>query len=151
MNEEDFWHIISLLAWDNTGDDDAVVLPAVTALAAYSEADIIQFQDILAEKLFRLDGVSFARHIGRGSFTGDNEGFSPDQFLYIRCCVVANGRETYESVLSNPREMPEETEFEPLLYIAPDAYKLKTGGTKLSHKTPVSYETFSNKEQWKTE
>jgi hypothetical protein len=47
--------------------------------------------------------------------------------------------------------MPKEVEFEPLLYIASEAYKLKTGGTKLSHKTPVSYETFSNHAQWKLE
>lgn len=151
MSEEHFWHIVSLLAWDHVGDDDAVVLPVVTALAAGSDADIISFQDTLAQKLFRLDGMSFARHIGRGSFTGGDEHFSPDEFLYIRCCVVANGREVYERVLNDPHEMPKEAEFEPLLYIAPDAYKLKTGGAQFSHKTPVSYETFSNKEQWKLE
>jgi hypothetical protein len=70
MNEDHFWHILSLLAWDHVGDDDAVVQPAINALATYSEADIIKFQDMLAEKLFHLDGVSFARNIGRGSVRG---------------------------------------------------------------------------------
>lgn len=150
MNEDRFWQIISLLAWDHTGDDNAVLAPAVAALAAYSEQGIFQFENILAEKLYRLDGVSYARNLApNDAFKSDEEFFSVDTFLYVRCCVVANGRSLYERVLRDPTRMPKDMDFEPLLYLAENAYKLKTGGKEFPHRTPVSYETFSNRDQWK--
>ncbi len=49
MSEEVFWRIIALFNWKKTGDDDAVLLPAVTALARMSVEDIFAFDEVLAE------------------------------------------------------------------------------------------------------
>jgi predicted DNA-binding WGR domain protein len=48
MGEEVFWRIIALFNWKRTGNDDAVLAPAVKALAQMSEADITAFEDLLA-------------------------------------------------------------------------------------------------------
>ena len=78
----------------------------------------------------------------------DPEGyFSDDEFLYARCCVVANGKEAYQSVLSDPSNFPTDLAFEDLLYVAANAYERKTGKRFLS--TPAfNFETGSNKQGW---
>lgn len=63
--------------------------------------------------------------IGEDSCRGENEQFSVDYFLYVRCCVVANGKEYFEMVVSNPEQMPKDIDFEPLLYLAMEAYNKK--------------------------
>ena len=55
MNEHIFWKVISLLDWDKSGDDDAVIGPAIDALAAMDHEAIFKFDDILSEKLYALD------------------------------------------------------------------------------------------------
>ena len=77
------------------------------------------------------------------------EGYlSVDDFLYTRCAVVVNGKDFYQNVLNNPSEMPKDLTFEPLLYVALNAYKRKTGNEFMF--IPVhNYETYSNKEGWK--
>jgi len=149
MNEDVFWKIIESFNWKKTGDDDAVLKPALKILVSMKAEDIKQFAEILAEKLYNLDGLEYASNIGEDSYKGENDFFSSDYFLYVRCCVVANGKEFYESVLNNPTEMPKELDFEPLLYLAEEAYnkKLKTDGEFIE--TKYSFETFSNTEKWK--
>ena len=66
----------------------------------------------------------------------------------VRCAVVANGRAFYEEVLKNPREMPKDLTFEPLLYVAMTAYKRKIG-KEFMILPAFNYETYSNKEGWK--
>ncbi|HVW03000.1 MAG TPA: DUF4240 domain-containing protein [Planctomycetaceae bacterium] len=146
MSDEVFWRIIGLFNWKKTGDDDAVIKPAVTALAQMSEADIERFEDILAEKLYALDTAAHAREIGEDAYR-EGKHFSVDWFLYTRCVPVANGRVYYEHVVANPREMPKDMEFEALLSVGPNAYERKTG-RELNHTTPVSYETYSNTFGW---
>jgi predicted DNA-binding WGR domain protein len=143
MSEDVFWRIIGLFDWKKTGDDDAVVERAVAALAEMSEADIRRFEDLLAEKLYALDTEGHARGAGL-----DLGSLSVDLFLYVRCVVIANGRELYEHVLANPDEMPEDLDFEPILSVAGAAYERKTG-RELDHITPVSYETFRNSAGWR--
>jgi len=70
-----------------------------------------------------------------------------DNFLYARCCVVANGKAYYEQVLKNPEDMPKEVTFEALLRIPGEAYQKKTG-KRLVFVTTYSYETYSNREGW---
>jgi predicted DNA-binding WGR domain protein len=149
MNEDIFWEIISSFNWKKTGDDDAVLRPALKRLSSMTVEDIQRFAEILAEKLYKLDGIEYASNIGEESYQGDDKFFSVDYFLYLRCCVVANGKDYYYSVLENPTNMPKEMDFEPLLYLADEAYnkKMKTEGETLD--TELSFETFSNKEGWK--
>jgi hypothetical protein len=148
MTEATFWMIISLFDWEYAGDDKAVVEPAIVALSQLSESEIIGFSETLAEKLYLLDTKQHAVQIGEEAYAGDESYFSVDWFLYARCVVVANGKGLFETVLADPREFPNDLEFESLLYIADTAYERKTG-RNLEHSTKYSYETYSNQSGWK--
>ncbi len=148
MDEEQFWAIINLMDWKSR-DSDKILAPAITALSQFSNSDISAFHNILAEKLYALDGQRFAEQLGSNRYSkeGDKH-FSVDSFLYARCCVVANSRVFYEKVLQDPTKMPKEFTFESLLYLPREAYKLKTGRDDYDHTPETWYETFSNPEGW---
>ncbi len=147
MDERFFWKIIDSMDWEKAGDDSVVIQPAVDALAQLSVEDICAFAEILAEKLYLLDGEPYAKEIGNDAFAGQKGDFAQNWFLYVRCCAVANGKEIFEQILADPKEMPKDIEFQALLSIAPKAYKKKTG-QRFHYATRLSYETFSNKEAW---
>ncbi|HEY9757820.1 MAG TPA: DUF4240 domain-containing protein [Oculatellaceae cyanobacterium] len=147
MTEEKFWSFIDLLAWDNQGDDSAVIEPAVRTLATCPTKEIYKFADLLSEKLYLLDGEDFARNIGKDSYSNGERHFSRSYFLGARCCVIANGQEYFGEVLEEPDQMPKDLEFESLLQIPSRAFELKTG-KKYSHSSTKNCETFSNKEKW---
>tara|TARA_R110002124_G_scaffold77590_1_gene207849 strand:- start:49 stop:495 length:447 start_codon:yes stop_codon:yes gene_type:complete len=147
MKEATFWLIISLLNWSEAGNDDAVIEPAVAELSKMSEAQILGFSELLAEKLYALDTLRHAKEIGEDAYIKPEEYFSADLFLYARCVVVANGKELYEQVLIDPQVFPKDLEFEALLYIASTAYERKTG-KELDYQTKISYETYANKDGW---
>lgn len=144
LTEERFWTLIDLLDWSKEGDDNAVLEPLILVLSEMPIANIHQFEDLLAEKLWLLDTRSHAD----ASMREDPDGhFSADYFLYDRCCVVANGKSYYEAVLADPNKMPSGISFEPLLSVADRAYHRKTGKTFV-HIPTHSYETYSNKVGW---
>ena len=143
LSEDDFWKIISLLDWEQE-DEEAIVAPAVEYLAQLPVGHIYRFEDILSEKLYRLDTLAHADHSGENAY-GDGEDFSVDEFLYARCCVVANGRKAYEGVLNDPQEMPKDLTFEPLLSLAAQAYERQTG-RPFRYAPEYRYETFSHTE-----
>jgi predicted DNA-binding WGR domain protein len=149
MDEDVFWEIIASFNWKKEGDDDAVLRPALKKLVSMEVEDIKQFAEILAEKLYNLDGFVYASNMGPDSYDEKTQNFSGDYFLYVRCCVVANGKDFYYHVLNNPTEMPKEIDFEALLYLADNAYnkKLKTDDEFIE--TKLSFETCSNIEKWK--
>ena len=118
-------------------------------MASYPTHYIYLFQDILSEKLYQLDAKKYALHIGKDSWKKGLY-FSVDNFLYARCCVVANGKEAYETVLKNPAEMPKDITFEPLLSLASQAYKLKTGKA-FDYSGHFNFETYSNDKAWENE
>lgn len=144
MNEEQFWKIIEQFDWEQEGEDEAVIEPAFNTLVSLGEKEIIEFEEILAKKLYELD----RRDIAKACYNVDDKHFSGDDFLYSRCVVVANGKEIFDEVISNPDEMPSEMEFESLLYLGPRAYEELTG-EELVQVTKYSYETLSNTEGWK--
>ena len=149
MYESTFWSIIGLFDWDKTGDDDAVLEPALQALAALDEKAIFMFDDILSEKLHALDTREHCRACYSGELDPDNgdDYISADDFLYSRCVVVANGRDVYASVMANPARMPRRMEFESLLSVPASAYERKTG-KEYEHVSPVSCESFQNTAGW---
>lgn len=147
LDENKFWEIIDLLDWDELGDDEKVMEPAVEELASMSTQDIMTFQDILSEKLFVLDGEPFAREIGDDAFTGDKNHFSKDWFLGARCCAIANGHDAFEEILKNPKEMPKDIEFSALTKIAAEAYRRKTS-KRMTYTTAYDWTTFSNRKGW---
>lgn len=121
-SETFFWESINLLDWTHEGDNEKIIQPLVQFLSQKEVADIELFAEILSQKLAKLDHTAW-----RQAVYPDMSDFSADEFLYIRCCVVANGRDFYDSVLRKPADMPQNLDFEPLLYVAEKAYRLKTG------------------------
>jgi predicted DNA-binding WGR domain protein len=150
MDDDAFWAIIAKCNWHKTGDDDAVLRPAVAALARRSIEDIYAFDEILAAKLYALDTREFCRQTYRGQIDPDDgeQYVSADDFLYARCVVVGNGKEFYESMLADASEAPQDMEFEALLGLAAAAYEKKTG-EEYDHSPQLSWESFSNQEGWK--
>ncbi len=146
LGESLFWEIIKELDWSKKGDNTAVLAPAIKKLAAQPIRFIYQFQDILAQKLFLLDGEKYAQHIGSDAFQ-EGKYFSVDQFLYARCCVVANGQAAFDAILANPTLMPKDLTFEPILSLAANAFQLKTG-KPFNYFHTSNYETYSNEKGW---
>lgn len=147
LTERDFWAVIAKFNWKKTGDDDEVMAPAVKLLASKSEAQIKSFQDHLAEKLHALDTREHARHDDFDPDDGDQY-LSADEFLYTRCCVVANGARFYAGCLKSPKKMPHDKEFESILYLAGAAWEAKTGD-EFDYASKTDFETFANKKGWK--
>lgn len=145
MSEAEFWHVIQLLNWE-APDEARIVEPALQYLAQLPRERIAGFHRVLCEKLFVLDRENFAREIGDYAF-GSREGFSEDHFLDVRCAVVASGPEFLSSVLSDPSKIPKDREFEPLLTLAEQAYRRRTGRSPLFVGV-MPVETFSNAEGW---
>lgn len=143
MSEALFWDIIQQLDWQQEGDDAAVLAPAATALSRFSEAAIRAFADIQARLLYQLDGKSYA-----DAYVGEDGYLSADGFLYARCAVVANGRDTYYRILAHPEQMPRDVEFEALLYLPEKAWQLCTGKGSWDFVPSYNYETGFNEEGW---
>lgn len=141
MDEDLFWKIIDMFNWKKEGDDDAVMKPAIKFLASRSIEDIFAFHDIMSKKLYDLDGDDWAV---------PTDYPSGDEFLYIRCAVVINGRKHYEKVLRNPASIDGDLWFESLLHLPKDAWGLKTGKDSFdyTHITEYDYESYSNKTRW---
>ena len=147
MEEKEFWSLLILLDWNESGDDDAVIEPTIKSLGKKDIKEIYSFEEILSKKLFALDTKQHAMEIGEDAYIDENEFFSVDGFLYSRCVVVANGEELFNDVLKNPKEFPKDMEFEAILSIAQEAYEEKTG-EEWKYVTETDYETYSNKAGW---
>ena len=143
LSEEQFWQLINCLDWTKQ-DDNEIMAKAAQALSNMPVANIYLFKDILSEKLYRLDTRA---HANAYKAKQEDDYLSVDDFLYVRCAVVAEGKDYYEKVLNNSSEMPIEITFEPLLSLADDAYTLKTG-KKMDYFPTFNYETHSNIEGW---
>jgi hypothetical protein len=147
LSEADFWDIIACFDWSDSEDDLMVTAKAAAILAEKTLRHIYEFQDLLAQKLFELDTKAHAQNAGENAWISKEEDFSADEFLYARCCVVANGKDFYQKVLQNPTLMPKDLTFEGVLKLAHRAYRLKTG--KIFRYVPnTNIETFSNQKGW---
>lgn len=147
LDDKVFWEIIGALDWNEEGDDEKVLLPAVTKLSKLKVSEIKQFEETLSFKLFQLDTKEHAKNIGESSFDEKENYISVDAFLYARCAAVANGENFYNNVLNHPAEMPKDIEFEALLSLASTAYEFKTEN-EFDYYPGVSYETYSNEKGW---
>jgi len=144
FTDKEFWQTIEALDWSKS-DSDEIMAPAIRQLASMPIVNIYLFADKISEKLYQLD----TRLHGDAYLANEGDDYlSVDDFLYIRCAVVAEGKEYYEQVLTDPSKFPDEISFEPLLSLANEAYEMKTG-RKFDYHAAISYETYSNKESWK--
>ncbi|TAD95909.1 MAG: DUF4240 domain-containing protein [Bacteroidetes bacterium] len=106
------------------------------------------FYQWLVKKLYDLDGKQYAQ-----KFIDEDGDLSVDDFLYIRCHVVANGKRHYESVLENPKKIVDQT-CEELLSFPKDLYQAITGqeyeysDEMIEYLKKYSWETYANKEKW---
>ncbi|MCE9552018.1 MAG: DUF4240 domain-containing protein [Planctomycetes bacterium] len=148
MDQTTFWSLIDRIDRGalNAGDEDAAVAPLIDELSRCPEQEMHEFEDILAQQLYDLDGHIYAE-------AADESGPSGDAFLYARCYVVGCGRDHYDAVKANPTLMPKSLDqwCESLLYVASRAWAAATGNNEedWEHFTGVSYETGSNKAKWK--
>ncbi|MDX2133709.1 MAG: DUF4240 domain-containing protein [Saprospiraceae bacterium] len=143
FSEDDFWRVVDGIDWSQKGSAEKVA-PAVKALSQMPVASICLFADKLSEKLFQLDTRAHATHYA--AHAPDNF-ISADDFLYARCAVVAEGKDFYEMVLNDPAQMPQDIVFEPLLYLADDAFEMKMN-VPFNYMPTYNYETQSNKAGW---
>lgn len=128
MNEETFWRHIA--AMGGVPDGDALV----TSLRTESPEGVQAFADRLARLLHDLDTPA---HFGQPVLEVDPDTgktfdlpMSDDAFLYLRCTVVAAGREVYERVLAAPSALAgtwDIAEGESVLYAAVQVYEELTG------------------------
>jgi hypothetical protein len=146
LSDAHFWSIIDKFNWDNEEDNDAILEPAIAYLALQPVRHIFDFADLLSEKLYALDTRSYAQNMGDDSWS-PNKYFSVDNFLYARCCVVANGKKVFQEVLGNSLLMPKDKTFEDILYVASTAF-IRKMGKKYGYTPIFPIETYSNKEGW---
>lgn len=144
FSEEQFWQLVELFDWKQK-NRDKIIEPAVIALSKMPISAIYLFEDFLSEKLFNLDTKEHAKAYMRQQ---TDDYFSVDDFLYVRCGVVAEGRAYYENIIKNPSEFPVDIDFEHILSVAAEAYKMKTG-RDFDYSPLYNYETRSNTEKWK--
>ena len=147
LTEKEFWKIIACFDWSDSENDESVIEKAIQVLSEKPVRFIYEFQDILSEKLFALDTLAHAENTGENAWQGKNADFSADEFLYARCCVVANGENFYKKVLHQPDLMPKDLTFESLLTLAHKAYMTKTG-KQFRYVPTHNIETFSNSNGW---
>ncbi len=146
MRDEDFFRMTDMLDWDQEGNDDLVLEPLIAYLAKWPDEVITAFDDRMAKLLYDLDSRKRAKRI-----YGTDEHFSGDDFLYIRCVALVNGADFYEQVLNGERELSSHIEFEAILYVPAKAWARKYGKEPDAYPyvTDVSYETGSNRENWR--
>lgn len=143
FSEAEFWALIDRIDWSCKRPEEKVV-PLVKALADMPVSSICLFADWLAKCLHDLDTRAHAMAYA----ANEPEGFiSADDFLYARCAVVAEGKAYYEKVLKDPSQMPDEIVFEPLLYVADDAFEMKMG-TVFNYRPAYTFETRTNEAGW---
>lgn len=148
IDEDLFWEIIASFDWKKE-DRKLIIQPAIEILSRFPVEDIHAFHELMAQKLYTLDGKKYAEHLGSNRYIDtDDHFFSVDDFLYARCAVVARGKDYYQAVLQNPDQIPKEFTFESLLSIPRKAYKAKTGLNDYNFVTNIWYETFSNADGW---
>lgn len=113
--EREFWKVIELLDWHYVGEDNNVVRRATSYLSRKPEAFILDFQQMLDEKIEALSICDSVK---------ESDGLDPrtrklfeseDTYLYTRCAIIAAGKKYYQSVLNNPLKIKENTEFKPLM------------------------------------
>ncbi|MEL7159433.1 MAG: DUF4240 domain-containing protein [Bacteroidota bacterium] len=143
FDEVDFWEIVALL----DPDKEAGISESVAQLASRTEPDILAFADILAQKLFALDQMIYAKNLAPEDAWGAEGHFSGDHFLDARAYVIAKGRSYYQQVLRDPSRMPKGRIFEDILYLPEQAWTKKTG-KPYDHLPATNYFTFSNPAGW---
>lgn len=145
MTENKFWKILDMLDWDNAGDDDKVLKPALDYLAILEDEEIFAFEELMAEHLYKLDTRGFAARL-----YAEDEYMSDDMFLYQRCVALVNGKSYFDGLLNGTIQPDPDLEFESILYLPRGAWAKKHNAEPEDYPylTETSYETGSNAAGW---
>jgi hypothetical protein len=147
MTSQEFWKLIELTDKEllANGDDEGSLEKLQKKLDKMPQEELYAFDRWLAQFLYDIDGRVYAENC-------DDAGASDDSFLYVRCFVVAMGKEHYESVKSDPKKMPKSLDHwcESLLHVAGNAWAKQNDKdpTDYDFTSEVSYETGSNEKLW---
>lgn len=128
MNKLRFWNLIETAAKEADGDMVEQARLLTERLATLTPEEIVQFQRLLEEQLaltYRWD-LRGAAHVIHG-------GISEKAFESFRAWLIAHGKSICEAAVDDPDSLvevvEEETNGQPLLKAAGQAYKTKTGKT----------------------
>lgn len=125
MEKATFWEIIEKSLSVPEEDQENEIQKR---LSEFSLDDIVHFEIIMRELLFEIDDyktIAVLKIITKY--------VSDDSYLYFRCWLISKGQKVFNTILQQPDDLAEIVDastfpdFENLLYVADDAYRLKTG------------------------
>jgi hypothetical protein len=126
MNKLRFWNLIETAAKEAEGDIAEQARLLSERLATMSAEEIVQFQRLLDEQM----ALAYRWDL-RGAAHLIHSGISDKAFESFRAWLIAHGKGIYEEAVDDPDSIvaivEEETNGQPLLKAAAQAYKTKTG------------------------
>jgi hypothetical protein len=139
MNQVEFWQIIDTASQVANGDAELLEAKLEEALAQHSPNDIIDFELLLRKYILEADDfrIMAAQKIIQGWV-------SDDPYLYFRCWLISQGEQVYFEALRNPDFLAEldatedNTDFESLLYVATEAFRVSTSNDEEDDSFPRS-------------
>ena len=161
MNEQHFWELIES-AWTSVplldelrrealktngadlfeglsfGLDDEVSEALEERLRELPREDLVKFNHLMEEKLFRLDREEIHRH---------TDG-SDDGFLYCRGFIVGMGERYYHLVLANPAQATTDAEAESIPFVGYQVYEDRFGEA-FPRESVYSIASGSNPDGWR--
>lgn len=130
MNKEEFWNLIRKNK-EATGEDQSAFLRGMEIDLASLEIDqILQFKAIMDEYV----ELAYVPGLWDAAAAMKNKCCSDDSFYYFRGWLIYQGKAVYLAALKNPDSLATADiqddgwfEFESFLYVAYNAYEMKTG------------------------
>ncbi len=128
MDRQEFWQIMEWSLAKSHNNQQVQENLVIEKLVTYTPSQIIDFEIILRQLLKEANDytVAAAEKIMQ-AWVSDNP------YLYFRCWLISQGKNTFEATIKNPDFLADKTDkhtntdFETLLYVADKAYQQKTG------------------------
>ncbi|MBF4517764.1 DUF4240 domain-containing protein [Flavobacterium sp. ANB] len=128
MDKTEFWKIIEYSIAKSNDDKLEQEKVIIEKLSTYNPEQIIEFEIIFRQLVIQADDfkIMAAQKIIEGYV-------SDDSYLYFRCWLIGKGEKNYTETLKNPDflseniNQDEESDFEELMYVATNAYKIRIG------------------------
>ena len=128
MDTKEFWQLIDKTHSASGGDPDQQAELLVTELTKLSEAEIIDYQEILDDS----QDEAYIAELWEMAYILDM-GCGDDGFMDFRAWLIGQGKAVFEKALVDPEslvdyvEVGQDTKSMALLYVAQHAYELKKG------------------------
>ena len=127
MDTKEFWNLIDKTRSSGGGDHHKQAKLLVDELAKRSEVEILDYQEILDD----LQDEAYIAELWEVAYILDM-GCGDDGFMDFRAWLIGQGKDVFDKALADPEslvdyvEVGQNTKSESLLYVAQDAYELKT-------------------------